>query len=362
MAGLFDGLQMLMGRPDPRQQIASALGQAPGQPGSPAGPQLSGGGRRGPTTRRRASSGSPGSSWRGSRRPSAATSNKAPPQPQVYQSPPDLAQMYMALSQHDQASNQFYNGLGLLSAGMYPGRNPNASMKWAQGMQQDPNSQMNSLMQIQQYAQQNQALQAFQRSIPDVAKQNRHDDRTRCGRLGPQGASEVMSKIAGRRTPVLAAARPGWPSNGPEQALIVYMAQANFMDRRRSGVLRRLESSEHRASRHHRKDEGGRSESPISTISPRRSETTTRRSGLSTSSIQPRHAGGRRRNSWARAARCGSVATMDDKGKAACGALQDTDHGDAVLDGSRQELQGRRAHHPVGVDPGRAVSKARWGN
>jgi hypothetical protein len=39
MPDLFDMFQGLMGRPDPRQQLASALGQGPGQPGSPAGPQ-----------------------------------------------------------------------------------------------------------------------------------------------------------------------------------------------------------------------------------------------------------------------------------------------------------------------------------
>ena len=79
--------------------------------------------------------------------------------------------MYMQLQQHDQASNQFYNGLALLSAGMYPGRNPNASMRWAQGMQQDPNSMFNSLVQIRGMQQQQASLDAFNRSIPDAAKQ-----------------------------------------------------------------------------------------------------------------------------------------------------------------------------------------------
>jgi hypothetical protein len=74
----------------------------------------------------------------------------------------------MALSQRDQASNQFYNGLALLSAGMYPGRNPNASMKWAAGMQQDPNSMFNSLVQIKGFEQQNQALQAYRQGIPKM--------------------------------------------------------------------------------------------------------------------------------------------------------------------------------------------------
>ena len=103
--------------------------------------------------------------------------------------------MYMQLQQHDQASNQFYSGLGLLAAGMYPGRNPKASMQWAQGMQQDPNSMFNSLVQIHGMQQQQASLDAFNRSIPDIAKQaGLTEDETRA--LGPQGAAEVMSKIA----------------------------------------------------------------------------------------------------------------------------------------------------------------------
>ena len=183
MPGLFDALQGLMGRPDPSQQIAATLGQAPGQPGSPAGPQPGA-----PPPGAPPGGGPPGG-------PQAQQQQQAPPTPQVYQSPPDLAQMYMALSQRDQASNQFYSGLGLLAAGMYPGRNPNASMKWAQGMQQDPNSMFNSLVQVHQMQQQQQGLDAFQRSIPDLAKQTgMTEDQVRA--LGPQGAAEVISKIA----------------------------------------------------------------------------------------------------------------------------------------------------------------------
>ena len=77
--------------------------------------------------------------------------------------------MYMQLQQHDQASNQFYSGLGLLAAGMYPGRNPKASMQWAQSMQQDPNSMFNNLVQIHGMQQQQASLDAFNRSIPDLA-------------------------------------------------------------------------------------------------------------------------------------------------------------------------------------------------
>ena len=36
---ILDLIQSAMGRPDPATQIAARLGQAPGQPGSPQGPQ-----------------------------------------------------------------------------------------------------------------------------------------------------------------------------------------------------------------------------------------------------------------------------------------------------------------------------------
>ena len=115
-------------------------------------------------------------------------------QPQILQTPPDLAQAYLALSGRDQASNQFYSGLGLLAAGMYPGRNPKASMQWAQSMQQDPNSMFNSLVQIHGMQQQQASLDAFNRSIPDMMKQTglTADEI----RANPQAATELMGKIA----------------------------------------------------------------------------------------------------------------------------------------------------------------------
>ena len=178
----IDFIGSMLGRPDPMQQLAAALGQAPGQPGSPAGPQPLAGAAVAPA----AAAGPPGGS---------GGPPQAPPQPQAYQSPPDLAQAYMALMQRDQASNDFYNGAALLSAGMFPGRNPGASMKWAAAHQQDAGSTMSDLVKIQQIGQQNQALQAFQRSIPDyAAKTGMTEDQVRA--IGPQGMGEVMTKIA----------------------------------------------------------------------------------------------------------------------------------------------------------------------
>ena len=132
--------------------------------------------------------------------------------------------MYMALSQHDQASNQFYSGLGLLAAGMYPGRNPKASMQWAQGMQQDPNSMFNSLMQIHGMQQQQASLDAFNRSIPDMMKQTglTADEI----RANPQAATELVGKIA--------ATNAGISSDPTVQEMNrakgVYMAQNGITD------------------------------------------------------------------------------------------------------------------------------------
>ena len=132
--------------------------------------------------------------------------------------------MYMQLQQHDQASNQFYSGLGLLAAGMYPGRNPKASMQWAQGMQQDPNSMFNSLVQIHQMNQQQASLDAFNRSIPDMMKQTglTADEI----RANPQAATELMGKIA--------ATNAGISSDPTMQEMNrakgVYMAQNGITD------------------------------------------------------------------------------------------------------------------------------------
>ena len=132
--------------------------------------------------------------------------------------------MYMQLQQHDTASNQFYSGLGLLSAGMFPGRNPNASMKWAQGMQQDPNSMFNNLVQIRGMQQQQASLDAFNRSIPDMMKQTglTADEI----RANPQAATELVGKIA--------ATNAGISSDPTVQEMNrakgVYMAQNGITD------------------------------------------------------------------------------------------------------------------------------------
>ena len=235
MSDLFDWIQGAMGRPDPRLQLANALGQGPGAPGSPQGPQPLAGGAGAPP----AGGGPPGAN---AAPPGGPQQQQASPQPQILQTPPDLAsayhtlaggappsapanappldlaQMYLAMQQRDQARQQFNSGLAGLSAAIYPGRTSAAWMKTMTGGGEDPNATMNSLMQIQQYGQQNQALQAFQRSVADYAtKTGMTQDEVRA--IGPQGMADVMSEIADA-TSALAAARPGWPSSGRKRLSI----------------------------------------------------------------------------------------------------------------------------------------------
>ena len=132
----IDFIGSCLAGPIRRQQLAAALGQAPGQPGSPAGRNPSAGAAVAPP----AAAGPPGGS---------GGPPQAPPQPQAYQSPPDLAQAYMALMQRDQASNDFYNGARRLLGGAVSGAQPGAWMKWA-AAQQDAGSTMSDLVKIQQ--------------------------------------------------------------------------------------------------------------------------------------------------------------------------------------------------------------------
>ena len=181
-----DIFQTLFGRPPAEARLAGMLGQAPGQAGSPQGPQ--------PLAGQNAPSGGPAGPG-GSPDPSGGpAAPQQPPQPQVYQSPPDLAQAYMALSQQNQAKQDFWGGLAGVAQALHPGRVTPGMVKSITGTSQDPGTMFNNLMQIQQYKQQNLALQAFQRSVPDMMKQTglTADEIT----ANPQAAMELMGKIA----------------------------------------------------------------------------------------------------------------------------------------------------------------------
>jgi hypothetical protein len=167
--GPFDVLQTLFGRPPAEAQLATALGQGPGQPGSPQGPQPLAG-QNGPPGGPAGPGGSPDPSG-GPAAPQQQQQQQAPPQPQAYTSPPDLAQAYLALSQQNQAREGFWSGLSGVAAALHPGRVTPAMMKAIAGPQgQDAGSLFSNLVQLQQYQQQNQALQAYRQGVPAMVK------------------------------------------------------------------------------------------------------------------------------------------------------------------------------------------------
>ena len=118
MAGsIMDLISAATGHPDPSIAIARALGQMPGQPGSAQGPQPLAGPQpsAGPPGGPAGPGGPPGAS--GGPPAPAQQQQQAPPQPQVYQTPPDLGSMFVQLMQHQQANEQFNRGMGMLAAG-----------------------------------------------------------------------------------------------------------------------------------------------------------------------------------------------------------------------------------------------------
>jgi hypothetical protein len=203
---LFDAIEGFLGRPDPMQQLYAGLGQAPGQPGSPAGAQPGQAAPGGPPQ----GGGPPGGSQGG---------------PQVYQSPPDLASAYaalsgggqanappanappldmaqtlLALSQRDQARQGFNNGLALIAASAYPGRTSPALMKAMQGPQgEDPSSLFNSYVQMQAWQQQNTRYADLLNNSDKYAKSFGVDPdmfKATVTAAGPQGAGQILGQIA----------------------------------------------------------------------------------------------------------------------------------------------------------------------
>ena len=65
--------------------------------------------------------------------PEGSSSNKPRRSRRSINRPPDLAQMYMAALAARPGLEPVLQRLGLLTAGMYPGRNPKASMKMGAG-------------------------------------------------------------------------------------------------------------------------------------------------------------------------------------------------------------------------------------
>ena len=166
---ILDLLAAAAGHPDPADQIAARLGQMPGQPGSPqgpqplAGPQPSAGPPAGPAGPPGASGGPAGAGGP----PGGAA--PAPPQPQAYQTPPDLGQMFVQLMQRQQADQGFNRGLGMLAAGFAQPRD-RATMvdAMSQPTGQDAGGLMGNLMKLQQYNIEQQQMAAYRKAVPGM--------------------------------------------------------------------------------------------------------------------------------------------------------------------------------------------------
>ena len=217
MAGdFFDFLQGAMGRPDPQQQLAAALGQGPGQAGSSQGPQPLAGQNALP-----AGPAGPGG---------APGGQQAPPTPQIYQSPPDLTQMYtalyggggqanapqgpsagsgqpppdlvqayMALQQREQAKQGFWGGLAGIAQALHPGRVTPGMVQAIRGPQEDTGSLLQNLVQLQAWQQQNTRYADLVNNSGKYATAFGVDPdmfKATITAAGPSGAGDILGKIA----------------------------------------------------------------------------------------------------------------------------------------------------------------------
>jgi hypothetical protein len=160
----LDLLAAAAGHPDPADQIAARLGQLPGQPGSPQGPQPLAGAvpPAGPPA---GQGGGPGASG-----PSPQPQQQQQqPQPTAYQTPPDLGQMFVQLMQREQADQGFNRGLGMLAAGFAQPRDRAAMVEAMSGQGgQDAGALMGNLMKLQQYNIEQQQMAVFRKAVPGM--------------------------------------------------------------------------------------------------------------------------------------------------------------------------------------------------
>jgi hypothetical protein len=169
MAGsIMDLISAAAGHPDPSIAIARALGQMPGQPGSAQGPQPLAGPQpsAGPPGGPAGPGGPPGASGGP---PAQQQQQQAPPQPQVYQTPPDLGSMFVQLMQHQQANEQFNRGMGMLAAGFANPRDRATMIDAMSGQSGDAGGLMGNLMRLQQFSVQQQRMADMQKNLPAIA-------------------------------------------------------------------------------------------------------------------------------------------------------------------------------------------------
>jgi hypothetical protein len=183
---LFDLIEAGLGRPDPTAQMMAKLGQAPGQPGSPAAPQPlapppsgappgaappGAAPGSGPAPQPPPGAGPPGGAGGPPGGPQQQQQQQAPPQPQAYTSPPDLMQMYAAVAQRQQANEQFNRGLAGITAAFSPlSQRASLEHEW-DNMTQDPGSLFSNMMALQNNQYQQQQRQQLAAAAPDLAKQ-----------------------------------------------------------------------------------------------------------------------------------------------------------------------------------------------
>ena len=193
--GPGDIFQTLFGRPPAEAQLAASLGQAPGQPGSPQGPQPLAGQNAPP-----GGPAGPGGSPDPSGGPAAPQQQQqAPPTPQAYQSTPDMAQMFLALSQQNQAKQDFWGGLAGVAQALHPGRVTPGMVKSITGTSQDAGSMFNNYMQLQAWQQQNTRYNdLFNNSDKYAASFGVDPDmfKATIAAAGPQGAGQILGRIA----------------------------------------------------------------------------------------------------------------------------------------------------------------------
>src|SRR5688572_15850044 len=131
MAGLGNALLGLMGTKDPRQQLVAQLLGA-GQPGA-------------------------GSTPAGGTAPGAVVPPAgAPPAPagpavaEVYQSPPQLLEMYTSLQDYTNKANNVDRGIGMIAASLAQDQNRAAILNATQSTEGDPQGELGMLMQMQE--------------------------------------------------------------------------------------------------------------------------------------------------------------------------------------------------------------------
>ena len=208
---LFDLIEAGLGRPDPTAQMMARLGQAPGQPGSPAGPQPlapppaapgappgappGGGPAPPPPSGAGPPAGPPGGPPGGPQQ--QQQQQQAPPQPQAYQSPPDLMQMYAAVAQRSQANEQFNRGLAGLTAAFSPMSQRNSIAHEWDNMTQDPGALFSNIMALQNNQYQQQQRQALAAAAPGLAKQLNVDLPTAQAIIASGKYGDIESTLAG---------------------------------------------------------------------------------------------------------------------------------------------------------------------